>query len=140
MFSRLDRSHRTLPVLLGLVTLADVVVLFVWDAFPDLFPAKSHDFLAAYALGMIALAYLVYQVAHRPAPKELVKAVLLAVAFLFWAVNQLWPSLPQATLFNDVAIGLFVLDVFLVTVGWPATSPDESFGETCADASQERRV
>jgi hypothetical protein len=35
-----------------------------------------------------------------------------------------------ATLFNDIAIGLFVLDVFLVMIGWPATSPDESFAET----------
>jgi Flp pilus assembly protein protease CpaA len=58
------------------------------------------------------------------------KAVMLAVAFLFWAVNQLWPDLRQATFFNDIAIALFVLDVFLVMVGWPATSPDESFAET----------
>jgi len=44
----------------------------------------------------------------------------------FWAANQLWPDLRQAVLFNDIAIALFVLDVFLVMVGWPATSPDES--------------
>ena len=37
----------------------------------------------------------------------------------------------QATLFNDIAIALFVLDVFLVMIGWPATSPDESFAEAC---------
>jgi hypothetical protein len=55
---------------------------------------------------------------------------LLAIAFLFWAANQLWPGSAYATLFNDVAIALFVLDVFLVIVGWPATSPDESFAET----------
>ena len=61
---------------------------------------------------------------------EMVKAVMLALAFLFWAANQLWPDLPQATLFNDIAIALFVLDVFLVIVGWPATSPDESFAES----------
>jgi hypothetical protein len=35
-----------------------------------------------------------------------------------------------STLFNDVAIALFVLDVFLVIIGWPMTSPDESFAET----------
>jgi uncharacterized membrane protein len=79
---------------------------------------------------MIAIAYLLYQSAHRPAAKEFVKAIMLAVAFLFWAANQLWPDLPQATLFNDVAIALFVLDVFLVIIGWPKTSPDESFAET----------
>jgi hypothetical protein len=44
--------------------------------------------------------------------------------------NQLWPDLPQATLFNDIAIALFVLDVFLVIIGWPTTFPDESFAET----------
>jgi hypothetical protein len=130
MYSRLDRAHRALSVVLGVITLASVAVLFVWDGLPRLFPAGSHDFLAAFALAMIAVAYLVYQLAHRPPAKEFLKAAMLAVAFLFWAANQLWPNLPQATLFNDVAIALFVLDVFLVMVGWPAGSPDGSFAET----------
>jgi uncharacterized membrane protein len=134
MIARLNRSRRTLPVILGVVTLVDVAVLLVWDAFPRLFPARSHEILAAYALAMIAVAYLVYQLAHRPSRMEFLKAVLLAIAFLFWAANQLWPGLPQATLFNDIAIALFVFDVFLVMVGWPASSPDESFAETYADA------
>jgi hypothetical protein len=129
MFSRINRAHRALPVILGLVALASVGVLFVWDALPQSFPTGAHNVLGAFPLAIIALAYLVYQSAHRPMPMEVVKAVLLAVAFLFWAANQLWPALPQATLFNDIAIGLFVLDVFLVMVGWPSTSPDESFAE-----------
>jgi len=79
---------------------------------------------------MIASAYLVYQSAHRPPFREWVKAILLALAFVLWAANQLWPDLHQAVLFNDMAIGLFVLDVFLVMIGWPASSPDESFAET----------
>jgi len=133
MYLRLDRSHRLLPVLLGLVTLAGVAALFAWDMAPGRFPPRSHDFLAAFSLTMIAVAYLVYQVAHRPAPKELLKAVLLAIAFLFWAANQLWPTLPQATLFNDVAVGLFVLDIFLVIVGWPPAPEDTSFAETGAE-------
>jgi hypothetical protein len=119
-------------VILGVITLASVGVLFAWNAFPQLFPAHAHDVLGAFPLAMIAFAYLVYQLAHRPPRKELLKAVLLAVAFLFWAANQLWPNLHQATLFNDVAIALFVLDVFLVMVGCPASSPDEAFAETCA--------
>ena len=79
---------------------------------------------------MIAIAYLVYQSAHRPPFRELLKATFLATAFGFWAANQLWPDSGHAILWNDVAIGLFVLDVFLVIIGWPATSPDESFAET----------
>ena len=60
---------------------------------------------------------------------ELSKAVLLAIAFFLWAANQFWPEAAHATLFNDTAIGLFALDVFLVIVAWPASSPDESFAE-----------
>ena len=76
-------------------------------------------FLRAFSLATIAVAYLVYQVVHRPPGRELIKAVLLAVAFLFWAANQFWPSSPEATLYNDIAIALFVFDVFLVMIGWP---------------------
>ena len=132
MYDRLNRARRALPLVLGAVTLASGVVLLAWDAAPGLFPARAHDTLAAFPLAMIAFAYLVYQVAHRPARLEVVKAVLLAIAFLFWAANQFWPDLKQATLFNDIAIALFVLDVFLVMTGWPGSSPDESFAETYA--------
>jgi hypothetical protein len=132
MYNRLDRAHRASAVFLGLLTLVGVVVLFVWDIIPGSFPAGAHDLLGAFPLALIAIAYLVYQSAHKPPIREWVKAILLAVAFLFWAANQYWPNIPQSTLFNDIAIGLFVLDVFLVMIGWPATSPDESFAETQA--------
>jgi uncharacterized membrane protein len=115
-------------------------VLLVWDGFPELFSARRHDYLAAISLAMIALAYLVYQVVHRPAALEFTKAVMLAVAFLFWAANQFWPNLPQATLFNDIAIALFVLDVFLVMIGWPQTSPDTSFAETYTEVREDRQI
>jgi hypothetical protein len=140
MYIRLDRAHRALPTILGAVTLASVAVLLAWDFAPSLFPARAHDFLASIPLALIALAYLVYQTAHRPARLEVVKAILLAVAFLFWGANQLWPDLRQATLFNDIAIGLFVLDVFLVMIGWPSTSPDESFAETYEARPEERKL
>jgi hypothetical protein len=130
---RLDRSRRLIPVVLGVVTLASVAALLVQDAFPALFPAGSHDSLAAFALAMIALAYLIYELAHRPAPLELVKAILLAAAFLFWAANQFWPNLPQAALFNDIAIALFVIDLFLVIAGWPPAATDSAFGETAGE-------
>lgn len=140
MYLRLDRAHRVVPVIFGIVTLADVGVLLVWDAFPRLFPPRSHEILAAFSLAMIAFAYLAYQVLHRPAPKEFAKAVMLALAFLFWAANQVWPDSHLATLFNDVAIALFVLDVFLVMIGWPPTSPDGSFAETYGEPPTEEEV
>jgi uncharacterized membrane protein len=139
MYTRLDSTHRILSVILGVVALASVGVLLAWDYFPHLFPARSHDFLGAFPLAMIAFAYIVYQCARRPVRMEFAKAIMLAAAFLFWSANQLWPNLSQATLFNDIAIALFVLDVFLVMVGWPATSPDESFAETFAGSRRTRK-
>jgi uncharacterized membrane protein len=130
MSVRLGHSQRFLPVILGAVTLAGVAVLLSWDAFPRLFPAGIHAVLATFSLAMIALAYLVYQIALRPARMEFLKAIMLVLAFLFWAANQFWPDSPQSTLFNDLAIALFVLDVFLVIVGWPRTSRDTSFAES----------
>ena len=133
MFHRLTRSRRFPAVLLGTLTLSGCVVLLVWDVAPGLFPVGAHAVLGAFPLAMIAIAYMVYQIAHRPSRLEFLKAALLAIAFLLWAANQFWPDSPQATLYNDLAIGLFVLDVFLVLIGWPPASPDESFAETyCA--------
>ena len=129
MYTRLDRAHRALPVALGVITLVIVGMLFVWDVHSTLFSATGHALLEAFSLALIAVAYLVYQSAHRPPLKEWIKAIMLAVAFLVWAVNQVWPNPRQAMIFNDVAIALFVLDVFLVMIGWPVTSPDESFAE-----------
>ena len=133
MYTRRDRAHRTTPVILGILTLLSVAVLLVWDFVPTRFPADAHAFLGALPLAMIAITYLLYQSVHRPPWRELVKAILLAAAFVLWAANQLWPKSALATLWNDIAIALFVLDVFLVIVGWPATSPDEAFAEILPD-------
>lgn len=135
MYKRLDRAQRRIPLVLGSLTLIGVGALLAWDLNPKYFPARAHDVLATFPLIMIAIAYLLYQGLHRPTAREFLKAIMLAVAFLFWAANQLWPDLPQAMLFNDIAIALFVLDVFLVIIGWPATSPDESFAETYIEKS-----
>jgi len=123
MSIRLDRDRRSLPVILCVVTLASVGVLLLWDILPGLFPARAHDFLAAFPLAMIACACLAYEAVRRPARSELIKAILLACAFLFWAANQLWPDLHRATLFNDIAIALFVFDVFLAMIGRPIPIP-----------------
>jgi hypothetical protein len=132
MYTRIDPNHRAVPVLLGVVTMVCVAVLLACDAFPALLPASTHGFVEAVPLALIALAYLLYQVMHRPSLREWIKAILLAAAFLFWSANQFWPNPRQATIFNDIAISLFVLDVFLVMIGWPAASPDEAFAETCS--------
>jgi hypothetical protein len=139
MKAHLDWSHRAFPVTLGAITLASVVALLAWDLFPNWFPVHAHDILGALPLALIAVAYLAYQAARKPGKAEVLKAVLLALAFFFWAGNQLWPLAACSTLLNDLAIALFVLDLFFVLIGWPATSPDESFGESYAEPTEDRK-
>jgi hypothetical protein len=138
MLLRLDRAHRLPSVLLGLVALASAAALLIQDADPGLLPARTHDAIGAFSLASIAVAYLAYQALRRAAGAELVKSILLAAAFLFWAANQVWRNPRMATLCNDLAIALFVFDVFLVMAGWPSPAPDSSFAEAlvCEDKEQ----
>jgi hypothetical protein len=123
MSIRLGWILRSAPFVLCIVTLVSVAVLLLWDAFPGLFPARAHEFLATFPLAMIACACLIYEAIRRPPLSEVVKAILLALAFLFWSANQFWPNLRQATLFNDIAIGLFVFDVFLAITSRRVETP-----------------
>ena len=91
------------------------------------FPVDVQRLLAALPLVLVALSYLVYQGLRQPGPRELLKAALLASAFVFWAANQLLAQSRVATLLNDIAIVLFALDVFLVIVGWPRGSHPTHF-------------
>ena len=87
------RSARVLPGNLACLRLQALRCSLVWDAVPRVFRAGVMTFSAAYSLVMIAVAYLVYQIVHRPAGWELAKAAMLAIAFLFWLRNQLWVRL-----------------------------------------------
>jgi hypothetical protein len=113
------RVSRAIPLAIGGLTVVTLVPLLVWDRSPELFPDGAHEALAAIPLALIAVAYVVHEAMRRAGPRELAKAGLLAAAFLFWAANQFWPDHPLSTLFNDIAIALFVLDVFLAILGRP---------------------
>lgn len=113
MKSHSDSAHRSAAISLGVITLCSVFVLLVWDIRPKLFPVRVHNLLGALPLALIAVAYLLYQSVRRPGAAELFKAVLLAITFLLWAANQFWPESARSTLYNDLAIAPFVLDVFL---------------------------
>jgi hypothetical protein len=134
----LHRAKKHFPTVLGVLALAGTILLFSQDVFPRLFPYASHNFLGAFSLATIAFSYMIFQIVQRATRANLSKAILLAAAFLFWAANQLWPTLPEASLFNDVAIGLFVLDVFLMISGWPKPSSDRSFADGAHRANMSR--
>lgn len=136
---RFDRARKASSLIPGAASLAVAGALIVRDACPGLFSARTHDLLAAFSLAVIAFAYLVYQAARRAAGVEFAKSILVAAAFLFWAANQFWSNLREAALFNDIAVALFVLDIFLVMAGWPSASPESSFAEPGTGLQKEER-
>ena len=122
----LDRVRKVAAISLGATALGSVLLLLISNIHPGLFPVRAHDVLGALPLALIAVAYLIYQDVRGASAANMCKAALLAIAFLFWAANQFWPEGVRATLYNDLAIALFVLDVFFIIIGWPSGSLDES--------------
>ena len=102
--------------------MASVGLLLIWDFVPARFPPRSHDALSALPLALIALAALVHRLEQRPTRAELGSTMILAAAFLFWSANQFWPESPRATLLNDLAVALFVVDVWLAIAARQAGS------------------
>jgi len=94
------------------------------DLLPGI-PPRAHGIVSALPLVLIALSFLVYQAHSRPTLAQLAKASLLCVAFLLWALFQLFPAVPHSALLNDAAIVLLSLDVALIV--W---SPTEARGHT----------
>jgi hypothetical protein len=107
------RVHRAVPILLGLVTLGGIGLLLLWDVLPGLFPAQAHDFLAAFPLALIALPDCkTCEIGSDQDDDSRLRLSLLGRK----------PTLRQATLFNDIAIALFVFDV-LLTIRRPLHTP-----------------
>ncbi len=120
--------------------LLSVAALLLCDATPGLFPAKVHWAVAPLSLGLTAVSILLFYVARGASVAEWAKAIIVALAFLFWAANQLCTDVAIAMDLNDIAIALFVLDVFLVVVGWPAASEARvGWEQTGIPASSSRR-
>ena len=114
-------AFRAVPLLMAAVTLAGVLALLLWDVRPQIFTPNAHAMLGAFPLAMIAFAWLAHNSAQRASFRDWMKAVLLAAAFLFWAANQYVQSPHAAIVCNDIAIALFILDLFFVIVSSPAT-------------------
>src|SRR5271154_978717 len=111
------------------LTLLSVLVLLASDAAPGMFRADLHGRLAPLALVLSAFGCLL-PLGRGARPPELAKALIAAFAFLSWAANQICINQATATVFNDIAIALFALDVFLVVAGWPPVRKDASiYGE-----------
>jgi len=70
--------------------------------------------LSALPLLLAGSSYIVLQAILRPHPLELLKRLMLGLAFLLWGVVQLMPASGLATELGNVVIALYVVDLGLM--------------------------
>jgi hypothetical protein len=74
-------------------------------------PARFHALLSSLPLALAGVAYVILQVRLKPARNALLRRLLLAAAFLFWALDQLLPPGRLAVFIGDLVISAYVLDL-----------------------------
>jgi len=101
---------KSLPVeTLGKCSLFGAVVLLMASPFVT---AEAHAYVSSLPLALAGLGYTLLQVQLKPARRVLVKRLVLAAAFLLWAVVQLLPPGRLTVFLGDVVIAAYVLDMF----------------------------
>jgi hypothetical protein len=112
-FGILRRVLAYSPLAIGAIAMLSLAPLLAWDVVPTRYPPRSHDLLGALPLLAIAASYFAQQLVQKPSRLGWLRAKVVVAAFVAWAINQYWPEHLTATLWNDIAIALFVIDVFL---------------------------
>jgi len=72
--------------------------------------------MGALPLICIGLSYISFQLSAERERSELVKGLLLGIAFVFWGSEQLLPSSPLVTVMDSIVITIFVVDLGLIIV------------------------
>jgi hypothetical protein len=97
--------------ILGKVSLLAAAVLLAVNPFVS---AARHAYISSLPLALAGLGYCLLQIRLKPSRRLLLKRLVLAGAFLLWAVVQLLPSGRVAVFFGDAVIAAYVLDLFWI--------------------------
>jgi hypothetical protein len=77
-------------------------------------PAVVHAYLSSAPLALAGLGYMLLQIDLKPPRPALVKRLVLAGAFLLWAVVQLLSPGRLAVFLGDGVIAAYVVDLFWI--------------------------
>lgn len=96
-----------------LKTLFDLIVSLA----PKVCALLSHGPLSALPLLLAGTSYIFLQALLRPAGIEMLKRLMLGMAFVLWGIDQLMPPSTLAIDLGDLVISLYVLDLGLMIEG-----------------------
>ena len=77
----------------------------------QLVPADVHAYVSSCPLALAGVGYMLLQIQLKPPRATLLKRLVLAGAFLLWAVVQLLPAGRLAVFLGDAVIAAYVLDL-----------------------------
>jgi hypothetical protein len=106
--SRLKKFARAL---IALALFFTVVLLFLSTRGV---PEQTHGYLSSLPLALAGFGYALLQIALHPSRATLLKRLLLAATFVGWAVDQMLPAGPVATVIGDMVIAAYVLDLYWI--------------------------
>lgn len=107
---------RWLSALLFLAALVGIAVLLLSDAARHYSFAAVHQRIAAFPLLLIGLSYICLQLSARRPLGEMVKGILLGLAFVLWGGEQLLPPMALVTVMDGTVVAIFVVDLGLIIV------------------------
>ena len=105
---------RWLSALFFVAALAGIAVLLVTDATRGYTFQPIHTRIAAFPLLFIGLSYMCLMLSARRSRVELIKGLLLGLAFVLWGSEQLLPPTKLVTIMDGAVVTIFVVDLSLV--------------------------
>lgn len=73
---------------------------------------EAHAWFSSLPLALAGLGYSLLQIGLKPTARVLLKRLVLAAAFLLWALVQMLPSGRLAVFLGDAVIAAYVLDLY----------------------------
>lgn len=111
----------SLIALLAWCSLIAAAILLIVNPFVR---ADEHAYISSLPLALAGLGYSALQFRLKPSPRLMMKRLLLAGAFLLWAIVQLLPPGKLNVFLGDAVIAAYVLDLFWMMQDQRSGEPD----------------
>jgi hypothetical protein len=110
------RLLRGLSAVALVAALAGIACLLTGDAWNRLRFTSAHQTAGALSLMLIGLSYIGLQLSAARPRKEMIKGVLLGIAFVLWGGEQFVPPGRFVTLMDSAVVTIFVIDLGAIIV------------------------
>ncbi len=105
---------RWLSVIFFVLALGSIGILLIFDMVNHLQFGFIHQRAGALSLMLIGTSYISLQFSLKRGWDEMLKGLLLGIAFLLWGGEQFVPSGPLMTTMDSIVITIFVVDLSLI--------------------------